>query len=122
MSGKSRFILAVLGSVLPLAILANTVRSGAQQYVTWPTYFRTGPGEHYSVMEELSRGQSVLVQSCDKQWCKVTVGRVPGYMKAANIAARSPPSSFPAATDPSACFTSSRAGYPGGDDLRYCPR
>jgi len=122
MSRKSRFVLGFAASLTPLALLANAPASGAEQYVTWPTYFRTGPGEHYSVLEELSRGQMVLVQSCDKQWCKVEVGHVPGYLEAANVAAASPPSSFPKPADPHACFDSSRAGYPGGDDLRYCPR
>ena len=91
--------------------------------VTWPTFFRTGPGNHFVVLEELARGKAVEVRSCADQWCQVRVGRVVGYVDQANLGQQAPPSSFPPSGPLQAgCFDSRRAGYQGGEVLLYCPR
>ncbi len=40
----------------------------AEGRVGWPTYFRTGPGDRYCVLEELLRGTSLDVKECAGEW------------------------------------------------------
>ncbi len=91
--------------------------------VTWPTFFRTGPGNHFVVLEELASGKAVEVQSCSDHWCQVQVGRVIGYVEQANLGQQAPPSMFRTPGPQSAgCFDSRRAGYQSGEVFLYCPR
>ena len=109
-------VLAVVG--LTRAALADP------GVVTWPTYFRTGPGDRFVVIEELATGEAVDVQSCTDHWCKVQIAGVPGYVERANLGQTAPPSMFPPPTpqQQAGCFDSRRAGYEDGDVFRYCPR
>lgn len=91
--------------------------------VEWPTFFRTGPGRHFVVLQELARGMTVDVQSCADKWCMIQVGRVTGYLEQANLGQQPPPSLFPApAANATGCFDSRRDGFHGGETYRYCPR
>lgn len=91
--------------------------------VTWPTFFRTGPGSRFVVLEELARGAAVEVGSCADHWCQVRIGRVVGYVNQANLGQQAPPSRFPPAGPQQAgCFDSRRSGYKGGEVFLYCPR
>lgn len=89
--------------------------------VTWPTFFRLGPGRQYGVAEELARGAVLDVLSCGDRWCQAVRGRTLGYV---DRAALEPPP-WQAAAQPGAaapCFGSRRAGYGEGEQFRYCPR
>ena len=91
--------------------------------VDWPTFFRTGPGKHFVVIQELARGSAVEVQSCSNHWCLVQIGRVAGYVDQFNLNPQAPPSVFAApAAHAEGCFDSRRAGYQDGEMFRYCPR
>ncbi len=115
------------GAARTVAILIAVACAGpavaATGVVDWPTFFRTGPGKHFVVLQELARGTVVEVQSCADQWCLVQVGRVAGYVEQANLGQQAPPSVFPApASGEPGCFDSRRAGYGRGEVLRYCPQ
>lgn len=92
-------------------------------FITWPTFFRTGPGNHFVVLEELARGKSVEVRSCTDHWCQVQIGRVMGYVDQANLGQQAPPSRFPTpGAQQAGCFDSRRAGYQNGEVFLYCPK
>ena len=113
----------LLAGVFAAAVgVTGSAAATEPQAVTWPTYFRTGPGRHYTVMQELSRGDSVAVLGCSDRWCRVRIGRVEGYVDEANLAAHPPPAGYAAPADTRPCFDSVRAGYGRGQTFRYCPR
>ncbi len=101
--------------------------------VTWPTYFRTGPGQHFAMLQELSRGMTLDVRSCDGQWCYVQNGSVSGYVVQADVAkpppvvettrsARTAQTTQPTTQPAANCFTAQRSGYLDPEILRFCPR
>ncbi len=106
--------------VCGLAAIWAGPSQAAEGVVGWPTYFRTGPGEQYRVVEELQRGTSVNVQECGDGWCRAQLGRALGYVKRAALGAGGVPPSQGAAA--AGCFESGRAGYLGLQPFRYCPR
>lgn len=96
--------------------------AAATCFVQGPSFFRTGPGTRFVVLQELSRGTMVDVQSCAEQWCRVQLGRVTGYVSQVNLGQQAPPSQFPAQpADAAGCFDARRAGHGEGEVFRYCP-
>ena len=93
------------------------------QVVSWPTYYRTGPDRHYSVLNELDRGVTLEVLACDGGWCKVQSETSTGYVEQSAL---SDPSAFtPEPTTQAAsdgCFDSHETGYGKGENWHYCPR
>lgn len=123
-------LLGVLPGVLPGVLLGALLwvppASASEAAVTWPTFFRLGPGKQYRVVEELARGTVLDVVSCTDQWCQVGRGRTVGYV---DRAALEPPpwqagtaAAPPGAPTGQACFESRRAGYGEGERFLYCPR
>ncbi len=105
---------------LAIVLMTSGPAAATTGIVDWPTYFRTGPGRQFVVLEELSRGRTVDVLGCANQWCRVQIDRVVGYIDQANLADAAEPMLGP---QPAAgCFDSQRSGYGRGEDYRYCPR
>ncbi len=91
--------------------------------VSWPTFFRSGPDRRYVVLDEMERGQTVEVVSCDGDWCRVIAGKSLGYVeKSALIVPSAAPRKPGEQTADPACFDSNQAGYKKGENFRYCPR
>lgn len=112
------------------ASLGTAPAGAAEAPVTWPTFFRLGPGKQYRVVDELPRGRVLDVLSCGDQWCQAQLGRTVGYVERAALEPPPPASTAATAAAPpraasapgQACFDSTRAGYGEGEQLRYCPR
>ncbi len=105
---------ALLGSAAP-------VESATVDAVTWPTYLRTAPDRHAVVIGELQRGKPVVVEDCTRDWCRVAVDGVQGYLDRRNVAPAAPATDYRAADD-AQCFGARRAGYGPGQPLEICPR
>ena len=58
--------------------------------VDWPTYYRSGPDKQYGVLDELQRGQTFEVLSCDGDWCRVRGSGSEGYIERGALAAGVP--------------------------------
>ena len=120
---RRQFIRAAWAAATFLVFAWADAASADTGLVTWPTFFRTGPGNHFVVLEELARGTAVEVRSCANRWCQVQIGRAMGYVDQANLGQQAPPSMFPTPGPQQArCFDSRRAGYKNGDVFLYCPR
>ena len=94
--------------------------------VTWPTYYRTGPGRQYQVLDEVDRGAQVEVLACQGGWCRVERQRFVGWVEQVNI---SPPATVPlkptTPTSTDGCFETLQKGYGSygeGELWRICPR
>ncbi len=84
--------------------------------VAWPDYYRAGPGNQYGVLDEVQRGQTFEVLSCDGDWCKVRDSSSVGYLERGVLAAQAP-----APTKTGECFTSRSDGEPGEPStFLYC--
>ena len=110
----------VIACACAVAALWTGPAWAVEAQVSWPTYFRTGPGEQFTVVEELLRGRALDLQGCSGDWCQAQLGRVVGYVKRDTINADSFPPSKQASK--AECFESGRAGYLGPQPFRYCPR
>ena len=86
--------------------------------VTWPTYYRSGPGQAYQVLDEVFRGQTYEVLSCAGGWCQVQEGRSIGYIEQEALAPSDTPP--PPAMKSGDCFDSQSAGFHKGGYYRYC--
>ena len=86
--------------------------------VIWPTYYRTGPDKSYQVMDEVFRGQTYEVLSCENDWCRVQDGRSIGYIEQAALARSDAPP--PPPLKQGDCFDSQSAGFHKGGYFRYC--
>ncbi len=91
--------------------------------VSWPTFYRAGPGRNYTVLDELDRGETLEVLSCKDGWCQVQKGRSVGYTEQEWIL---PPSAMPKKPSPpgsDSCVQSrvTGSGYKGGLDYQFCP-
>ena len=87
--------------------------------VIWPDYYRAGPGNQYGVLDEVERGQTFDVLSCDGDWCKVRDSSSVGYLERGVIAAL--PTQPPPPVKTGDCFTSRSDPEPGEPEMfRYC--
>ena len=59
--------------------------------LAWSTYLRSGPGETYAAIDELSHDVRVRVMGCDGRWCRVADGTVEGYVDRDALALPHPP-------------------------------
>lgn len=120
--GQGRGAPKLAAAVLMMVAWAGSA-SAWTGVVDWPTFFRTGPGKQFVVLQELARGSTMEVRSCADQWCLVQIDRVVGYVDQANIGQQAPPSLLMApAPNAAGCFDSRRAGYQDGETFQYCPR
>ena len=106
------------GSLIAVATLWSAPAVAWTGTVDWPTFYRAGPDKGYTVLQEMQRGQTVEVLSCQGDWCRVQNGRSIGYIKQAALA--SPPAPSPSPVRSSDCFDSRSAGYEKGEVFRYC--
>ena len=91
--------------------------------VSWPTFYRAGPDKQYAVLEELSRGVTLEVLSCENDWCQVRNGRTLGFVERAALLAPGAMPEKPVVPPASAaCFESRQTGYRAGELFRYCSR
>ncbi len=92
--------------------------------VSWPTYDRTGPDRHYEVLNELDRGTTLDVLSCDNGWCHVQLDRTSGYIEQSAISQPGALTTVPPTvqTESDGCFDSHETGYGKGETWHYCPR
>ena len=100
-------------------LLSSPVRAWTGE-VAWPTFLRTGPGQRFTVSDELLRGARVEVGDCDVQWCRVQLDRTTGFMDRTALAARD--ATPPPVAGPEDCFEARRAGRARGEVWRYCVR
>ncbi len=91
--------------------------------VSWPTFYRAGPGRDYTVLDELGRGKMLDVLSCKAGWCLVRNEDSIGYAEQKWILRPDQMPQRPAVPGPGACADSrvTGSGYKGGLDYRFCP-
>ena len=92
--------------------------------VSWPTFYRAGPGRNYTVLEELERGTTLEVMSCNDGWCRVRNGDSVGYTEQEWILR---PDVMPKkfrTPDLKTCVESivTGSGYKGGLAYAFCPQ
>ena len=86
--------------------------------VQWPTYYRSGPDKQYGVLDELQRGQTFEVLSCDGDWCRVRGSSSVGYIERGALAEASRPL---AVDKPGDCIDVRLAGHTvKGQPFRFC--
>ena len=86
--------------------------------VDWPTYYRTGPSKQYGVLDELQRGQTFDVLSCEGDWCRVRGAGSEGYIERGALADGAPPA---LAGKPGDCIDVRLAGHNvKGQPFRIC--
>ncbi len=112
-----------VAAALTLAACCGPARAWTGK-VSWPTYYRAGPGRNYTVLGELDRGQTLDVLSCNGIWCEVRNGNSVGYTEQEWIL---PPDAMPRKPQmpgPQDCVDSqvTGSGYNGGLGYRFCPR
>ena len=92
--------------------------------VSWPTFYRAGPGRNYTVLDELDRGKTLEVLSCAEGWCKVLNEDSVGYVEQKWILQPSSMPHKPQVAGPDGCVQSrvTGSGYKGGLEYRFCPR
>lgn len=92
--------------------------------VSWPTFYRAGPGRNYTVLDELDRGKTLEVLSCDNGWCQVQNGRSIGYTEQKWIVRPSAMPEKPRTPGPEGCVESlvTGSGYKNGLSYQFCPR
>ena len=109
--------------VLTLAAWCGSAQAW-QGEVSWPTFYRAGPGRNYTVLDELTRGKMVDVLSCKDGWCQVRNEDSIGYAEQEWIL---PPGGLPGkplVPGPDGCVESrvTGSGYTGGLEYQFCPR
>ena len=61
----------VFAGVIAIAgILPLHTAEARPSHITWPTWLRAGPSQHYAVISELTRNQAVDVGACEGEWCR----------------------------------------------------
>ena len=98
------------------------------QQIAWPTFFRAAPSHDGDELQELDRGETVDVQDCNADQCRVLYGGVAGYVDRAMLAPPNtpPPMLMPPGVAPpqpataTSCIAAKQAGYHGGLTYDYC--
>ena len=92
--------------------------------VSSPTFYRAGPGRNYTVLDELDRGETLNVISCNNGWCQVQNGRSTGYAEQKSLVQPSAMPQKPATPGPQGCVESrvTGSGYHKGLYYQFCPR
>ena len=92
--------------------------------VSWPTFYRAGPGWNYTVLDELDRGQTLEVLACRDGWCLVQNGHSVGYVQQEWILRPSAMPEKPQTPGPAGCVQSivTGSGYRGGLAYKFCPQ
>ena len=86
----------------------------------WTSYLRVGPGQQFSVMQELPRRTALDVVGCESGWCQVRLGTAVGYLRQSLVG--EPGAPVPASTSAPDCFETVITGHPGGSHVRICRR
>jgi uncharacterized protein YraI len=100
-----------------LFLLAASSAHAEQRIAAWSTYLRSGPGDGYSVLDEVRHDDPVDVQSCSGRWCAVRYGRASGYVDADSLRGAIPVPQ----TDGRDCAWSTRPGFDSPRRAIYCP-
>ncbi len=110
-------------AVLTLAAWCNTAQAWTGQ-ISWPTFYRAGPGRNYTVLDELDRGKVVDVLSCANGWCQIRNEDSIGYTEQKWILPPREMPQKPRMSGPDGCVDSiiTGSGYKGGLGYRICPR
>src|SRR5579875_167024 len=82
--------------------------------VTWPSFLYQGPATRYAVLDELTRGQRVEVQSCGDAWCRITLNGAAGYLDKTAITPASQ-AQTPTQSIQDLCFDARSDGYGKGE-------
>ena len=92
--------------------------------ISWPTFYRAGPGRNYTVLDELDRGTVLEVLSCKGGWCQVQNEGSIGYTEQEWLLPPGEMPSKPGIPGPNGCVASiiTGSGYKGGLAYQICPR
>ena len=101
--------------------------SPAQAYpseVGWPTFYRSGPGRNYVVLDELDRGVHLDVAQCEAGWCRVNWENTTGYVEQTALLNPAAFPDKPPVPGPQGCVQSrvTGPGYKKGLYYEFCPR
>jgi hypothetical protein len=115
----------LIATTLTMTLGAETSR--AQSWsgeVSWPTFYRVGPGRNYTVIDELDRGVSLDVLSCSSGWCKVRDDDSIGFVEQKWIQERNAMPPKPQQTVEADCVQAriTGSGYKGGLEYLFCSR
>lgn len=112
-----------IAAVLTLAVRCSPALAWTGE-VSWPTFYRAGPGLNYTVLDELDRGDSLEVLACKDGWCLVRNGHSIGYAQREWIVQPSSMPEKPRALGLKGCVQSTvtGSGYRGGLVYRFCPQ
>jgi hypothetical protein len=88
--------------------------------VDWTTWLRAGPGLHFTVLDEISGGDTLEVLDCDAGWCRTMSDGAIAYIQAERVSRVEPQAGN--ADVPGPCVDSRRAGYEDGELFRYCQK
>ncbi len=110
-------------AALTLAAWCSSAQAWTGQ-VSWPTFYRAGPGRNYTVLDEFGRGKMIDVLSCQNGWCQVRNEDSIGYTEQKWILKADQMPEKPTMPGPEGCVESrvTGSGYHGGLDYRFCPQ
>ncbi len=109
--------------VLMLAACCSSANAWTGE-VSWPTFYRAGPGRNYTVLDELDRGKMLEVLSCKDGWCEVRDEDSIGYTEQEWIVQPGALPGKPQVSGLDGCVQSrvTGSGYTGGLEYQFCPR
>ncbi len=112
-----------VAAVLAVAAWCSSAQAWPGE-VSWPTFYRAGPGRNYTVLDELARGKMLEVLSCSNGWCKVLNEDSVGYAEQEWIVQPGALPGKPPVPGPDGCVESrvTGSGYTGGLNYQFCPR
>lgn len=108
-------VLSGLGVVIPLHR-----GTAAQERLSWSTYLHTGPGDRFSVMEELYHDTAVDVLGCNDAWCRVSSDGIIGYVDKDALTLPQPPSGKLPIGGPQGCFIAGQYSWRVPEPTRFC--
>ena len=106
-------------AALAVLLVSSPVLAGdAGTALAWSTYLRSGPGETYAAIDELSHDVHVRVIGCDARWCRVADGTTQGYVDRDALALPHPPPADALAT--TGCVVVGQADNRKPIPTRFC--
>ena len=117
-------LMRIAGGLAMLTLVASGPAQAWTGKVSWPTFYRAGPGRNFTVLDEIDRGATLEVLSCKGGWCQVRNGRNTGYVEQEWIIQPAALAEKPTTPGADGCVQSivTGSGYTGGLDYRFCPR
>ena len=112
-----------VAAVLTLAAWCTSAQAWTGE-VSWPTFYRAGPGRNYTVLDELDRGKTVDVLACANGWCQIRNEDSIGYTEQKWILKPDEMPQKPHTAGPDGCAESRVTGsdYHRGLGYTFCPR